>query len=534
MTTASLEPEQFAGQSLSNNGIISRKNWTLILTAFALYVVVGFYFLDKYPLIYGDEAYYNEPPIQFLKSRTFRTDLFPPLGGFDVSNLINGRIFAFIQVFVFSIFGQSVITLRLQSFVAGLLSILLIYASAHSLFKNKRAAVFTSGVFALSHLLIFASHFGRPDMTVCLFALASFTLFLQALKSDKAWQFLLSGMLAALCVDVHPPGNVAIFIMWAAAMQQYFAKKIQFKSLCYVGVGITLGILWWLSLHVFPDPALFINQRPLTAVSQVNSLLGNPINQLLLEFHRWKSFFWYGAFHRNMFLLLLLSLSAIYGILHRSQTAYPLLIAAIVGGFLGYTISAPNKTVWYIIYIYPFFILLIVPTLYAAACSQTRWMRTCGLALGLIYALFLASENYYKLPFYRSNYNAFMEKVRQVLPKNSTVLALESYWFGLKDHVKFRMSMNTVGFKYIMPQHGIGLDYYAGSLEDFLRRNHIDYIIADPEIVSTAWSAVDITNLITEKCDFVGEVTDEFYGTSIYIARKSPAPITTKIYKIKQ
>lgn len=178
-------------------------------TAALAYIGLSLWSLDKMPTFYGDESIYCEPIWNLTRTGHMGTIFYPDAGGFDKSTLINGRIFAAIQVPILKLFGWSVFSLRLQSFLAGLGVLFLTYLIVMEIAQTEAIALLSVILLALSHLFIFASHFARPDMTCTLFILGAVYLFL----TDR---YFLAGLVAALTLDIHPPGGVVAMAVLGA------------------------------------------------------------------------------------------------------------------------------------------------------------------------------------------------------------------------------------------------------------------------------------------------------------------------------
>lgn len=176
--------------------------------ALGLYAAVSFFFLDKWPTVYGDEALFVEPSIHLNQKGNFGTEMYAPIGGAEVSHPFQGRLYTLIQAGALKITGTSVRGMRTLPFLCGLLTLILTYLIALHLFQSEPVALGSALVLALSHVFIFASHFARPDMMVSTFVMLALWL---AIKKYPV----LAGIVAALAVDVHPPGTIAAVVVLA-------------------------------------------------------------------------------------------------------------------------------------------------------------------------------------------------------------------------------------------------------------------------------------------------------------------------------
>jgi len=133
----------------------------------------------------------------------------------------------------------------------------------------------------------------------------------------------------------------------------------------------------------------------------------------------------------------------------------------------------------------------------------------------------LFAENVYRLPFYGSDYMATTQLIKDAIPKGSTTLASETYWLGLKDHVKFT---GLLGFLYQR------MFKNAGIFPEYQMKLDTDYIVADDELKTFLKDRMDY---IHNNYHLVSRTTDFFYGSSNYLTMRSPKPMIIDIYELR-
>lgn len=329
-----------------------------------------------------------------------------------------------------------------------------------------------------------------------------------------------SGLVAGLGISVHPPGNVALFVLFA--LQGYFIYKgeIDARTLVWTALGAVWGLMFWVCIT-----GLFAEQIRLVAVYTQKTPTFNPWLWLRAESDRYVAFFWRGALHRNLFLAALFVAAIIFAIRRRRRTGYQPLLVILCAGIFGLLVGAPNKGSWYFIFIYPFLAM--------AAASFIVDAGKLGKVAGVLLAVFVAAEMCGRAPFYRSSYSAYVGKVEQSLPLGATVFGSDNLWLGLHDRYQF-VPENLAGLQHLFQAHNQGGDYYAGSLVDFLHRQGVQYIVADPELL--AWPAFQnsLHPFLEQRCELVGQVSDDFYNFSDFMCKRSSAPMVTSIYRVKE
>lgn len=510
---------------------MSSRNKRLVLGAVFLYVLASFCFLDKYPPFYADEVYYVEPAVNFLSEGHFRNNLFKYIPGYEVTNAIAGRLFSTVDAMLFKLLGVNIISIRLQSFLLALLTLVLFYQILNLLFSEPALAFFSSALLACSHPFIFASHFGRPDMTVCFYVVLSLYLYLLAEKNETHFLYFLSGLAASLAIDIHIPGNIAVYILAGTVLgDQLPQRPIRWKTFFWIALGGVLGIFWWLFMHVILNWDVFFKQWNVFVGSQFPPVY-NPWVLIKNEYPRWQGFFWMGAYHRNLLLLVLFMLGFCYAGSRWKERPFKVLCCAAFSSMLGLILSNPSKSQWYIICVFPVWMMMGTTFLYFFWKSPSSYKKGVSLSLSFALILLLALENAHRFKFRDSNYARYMAQVKTFIPPGSVVLASETYWLGLRGYANL-LGMWVLVMKQNFEACGIALEPYRGNTEDFLKRTNVGYIIADRELIEFPSTHEVFQDFITRHCVLAGEVRDPFYGSSRFLARKSPEDLVTKIYRV--
>lgn len=315
--------------------------------------------LDCYPIANSDEATYCEPAWNLWTKGKISLSFLPPMGGFAESSLVqHGRILTAFRALIFGLFGVSLFTARIPCFLAGMGLLWLTYLFAFKVFKDQAIALFSAVNLALSHQFFFASHFARPDIFVALCAMGALLLI------EKGFYFW-AGLTAALAMDMHPSGNWAcwvlagwmVFNLWPARrwILGWIVYRNDLKKNGFVALGMAVGLAWWFGIRLAFNSWAFFKEQ-----AKWNTLYGqvqSPLGLLMDEWHRWYNFFWLGAYHRNMFLLLLFSLAVVHAVKARARPEFKTLLGVLGGSMLGYTFGVPAKGTVYLIYGYPLIII---------------------------------------------------------------------------------------------------------------------------------------------------------------------------------
>lgn len=482
------------------------KKLSYVHVSFIIYTAIQLFFLTKYPIITSDEIVYTEPSWNFLHTGRFASYLYPNLGGdYELSSVIqHGTIPLFCHAFFFKLLGLNPWSLRMTPFLSGLLLLVLIYKICERLLpqggKTTAFPFYITAMLALSHVFVFASHSARPDGMVALFVAGS----LYALLRESP---LIAGLIAGMAMEVHVAGIIAPVALLGLAV----GVRAKLKDYAPILLGVILGWGAWFVSHVAIDPDLFFRQM------QSFGILASPG---VAEWHRWVDFFWVGAYHRNMIFLVLLIWTMTQAF--RVERYRPIL-GIIIGCMAGFLV-VPSKNPQYIIFVFPYFLLLFGAFVQHVWNSEKpiKWRLAVFMTAAL--PLFMLAENVEMFKFWRCSYTKFIEKVKSVVPRGSTVLASNAYWPGLQGYCVV-VSNEMLFYKMLADAKHIPMKEIDWS--------KIDYVIADTEVMEgTLYQDKYILPHIKLN-NIDGAFTDDFYNFSKYMNRKSKYPLATRVYGMR-
>src|SRR3989338_7647336 len=335
--------------------VTSKKTWAVL--AFLLYAALQFFYLDKYPLPWGDEFFYTDPSWHFLSKGTFANTLYPPYVHYDVTNVVYGRVFLFINALIFFLFDYSLFTIRLQPLLMGFLALFLTFKVCDRMF-GRTGAWIAAGLLSFSAMFIHGSHSGRPEMTVAVLTLLSLFLFQKG--EEKSRYYFFAGLAATLAVDVHPPsgivapGGLCFLLAVRFAPDRARKKTWNWRMVLAAGSGMALGALWWLAVHVLIHPELYREQMELNKRVQVPMWDRSLLYIFKKEALRYYGFFWQGRYHRNMLFFCALILSLAW-IARRRRPKDAEFLAYLAGAASALLTVAVNSFPYYLVAVYPLF-----------------------------------------------------------------------------------------------------------------------------------------------------------------------------------
>ncbi len=490
--------------------------------------------LDKFPLSFLDESQYASPSLSLLEHGNFGNKILPPLYGLEISTVVFGRIYMLLNAGIFYLLGYGLHTIRLLSFLSGIWLCYLTFKLGKKLFHEKMAYLATT-LLITSFLFFIKHHSGRPDILVSCFMLWTILQTLKATETHRLRDYFLSGLLAALTLDVQATGIIVVAV-WITTLFVY-RKLVNAKQLLAAGIGLAIGGLWWFTVHMALNWEIYFKQWEYfwvkDAARGISLFEAGLIPSLAGEFKKYFVFFWVSRFHRN--LLLAASLIASWSYLiprMRSNKNIQTLLSVTFTSMLAQVVLN-NKSDAYMINTSPLWMLCVAafitdtPTNNISALSSRIWggLKKMSLAFLLILA---SAEHIYLFQFRNASYKKYIEKIRNELPREATLLADAAYWPGLKDF-HFISNFYLISLPAETPEHRRRLGKTFGEL---VRNFRITHIVADHDL---GWSIKDpkfgFQEFLSNSCQLTAQVRDEFYGCTYATFRQSKS-CTTKIYKV--
>ncbi|OGR84192.1 MAG: hypothetical protein A2636_00610 [Elusimicrobia bacterium RIFCSPHIGHO2_01_FULL_64_10] len=447
----------------------SKKTWAVL--AFLLYAALQFFYLDKYPLPWGDEFFYTDPSWHFLSKGTFANTLYPPYVHYDVTNVVYGRVFLFINALIFFLFDYSLFTIRLQPLLMGFLALFLTFKVCDRMF-GRTGAWIAAGLLSFSAMFIHGSHSGRPEMTVAVLTLLSLFLFQKG--EEKSRYYFFAGLAATLAVDVHPPsgivapGGLCFLLAVRFAADRARKKTWNWRMVLAAGSGMALGALWWLAVHVLIHPELYREQMELNKRVQVPMWDRSLLYIFKKEALRYYGFFWQGRYHRNMLFFCALILSLAW-IARRRRPKDAEFLAYLAGAASALLTVAVNSFPYYLVAVYPLFCAAAGTALSDWAGSRRSFPRKAGIALGLaLAALYALETGYWAYHFRKADYAGYLAKLRAHVPPGRTLMVSSPVWIGF---FRTQPTFTDNYFEMISTKYKDGTPSYPEEVMDRMGRN---------------------------------------------------------------
>jgi len=395
----------------------------LLITTFHLWGLM------RYPAPFVDEAWVGARVWNFLETgQTFEA---LDAGVFDRFEDF-WTIFPMLPILIFSLgmrwfADPSLLGIRLVSLGSGLVLLAAVYVIAKSI-RGSRAAQLSVLIVAFSFPFQYSSHLGRYDIFTATLGFWGIAIYL-ANNSKKIWMSSLSGLLIGIAFETH--ANGAIYIPVILALYIYDFRWTVFRKWHFWGmlIGLSMGLLLYLSLHVFPYPEGFLAFNPVVynpthtpplltfnAGIMFDSIVD--LLELLLETHlitllfvpllAWDLANSHDPKHRR-FLVILVLLTLAHALLIRNKfNYYAILISPIIGVSLAFFILRVFKR----------------PLKGNGISIIARAFVLASMLISLLLNLRLVAPNQL------INYDQVQNKLSQYILPDDTLMGSQTYWFG--------------------------------------------------------------------------------------------------------
>jgi 4-amino-4-deoxy-L-arabinose transferase-like glycosyltransferase len=311
-----------------------------------------------------------------------------------------------------------------------LAAVILVGRKSFRLEAGVLAALFVS----LSAPFLVSAHYARQEIFLIASVMFLFALTLQAFERDRWWLHFLSGLGLGLSTDIHQ--NALLFfpgfmILYASVYQFQVLRR---RQTWLWGGGILVGVLYYLAVHIFPNPSAYFFYLGLsTDNSYAPPILSMNFGTLLQsargELQRFH-------FYENSldFALMVASLALIALRRQKYDRAYLGFLAAT---FVSFTLIQGSKVYFYDILIIPFYLILVSETLlsFAFDAQAKAAQRVFALCLTLAFVVNgarhvarTANENQ------TYDYVAVANQIRSVLQPDDRILAVPTWWLGLTEY----------------------------------------------------------------------------------------------------
>lgn len=533
---------------------ILKKNQPPVLVALYLlcYLPLSARFLSLFPFVHSDEAWLAGLTRDMMEQHSFGvTESF-----FDLKPRVPHAIkllFHWLQMNFISVFGYRVESVRLLSLTGAAVCLVFIYLIGKKL-GGPWFALGLTVIVSLDIQFIYASHFARQEILLCVSLLACLLILLDCSGQPTLWQAALLGIITGLSIGLHPSSFLCAAVCGASVGIRLIADKGRgWKSfvlyLCVTGAfaALFIGISYRFDPHFLSDYFRYGEEE-----FELNRTLSGRIGEFFMFFqsvHLQESGTYYlpdlrlemaGMVLASVFLLpcfmILRKTTDEKERMWRQNTE--LLFCALSGLAAGMVVIGRYNQLSII------FFLLIGWLMAAQFLLLFESAGRTTIFLILFFAMALGNGTQIKENVSSPPYDSYLEQIQALIPADSRTIGNLNMGF----YFDSGMLRDYRNLPYLID----GNRQKEASLEQYIRDNQIRYICYSDEldflydhrpyynvIYGNAVFAKELKDYCLNHCDLAGTIENPMYaarvisllGDSDYI--NIPNYKTIKVYKVR-
>ena len=451
------------------------------------------YLLQAVPLLnrrwVADESWYALPAYTLVQEGRVRMSIFPPddpQGQVDTRP--TGMYLALAAVF--KAFGTGVIQARIPSVVAGLATVVLVYALGVSI-GGALVGTLAALVVATDNFLFLAAHTARPEAGVACFATLTALFFWHSYREKSPLLAFLSGLALGVALMFHPAplalaGAFGLLLI-AELKLKMVGNPRPWAMLLGFAIPLVAFVIWATHdrMHLEAAKAVYLQGE---AETMLHKLAGEAMV-------RYSDFLGFGSqrfhlpFRFPLRIHIVAAIIAAFVVLYRKQRPYfvaALLMTLLSMSWFAYMV---NKSSRYLTLLAPIFALAIAMAA-AILIREGKYYRTVAAVLALIVVSQTAGNIFYLYRFRTADYPAVSTGLRRLIPPGRSAYGSSLFWEALHDHDFYAYDRTSVQYarsrlrpdyvimndRVMVQGSGYGEDDYGklrGELTAFVARNGV-------------------------------------------------------------
>lgn len=505
-----------------HNFLVRSRTW-LVVSIILLIIGINFASISSYPPPTCDETSYGSTAISFLEKGEFGWATFSEGDyiGRNINLFRQGRIYTFGLAGLFAILGKTLWVGRLYSVFGWGLAGYLTYFLGRRLY-NAHVGLFAALAFLTSTKAFLTSHIVRPDIWLLAINLLTLCLFLKLAAINHLVAPLTAGIFSLLPLDIH--GHGAAFLPAFIFLYIYLELPLKnYQRLFVYFLGLVLGSIIWISLHLWPSITIAIYQMREAIGFTIFSSQNLPTSEVLIRnltslVKFFGDAYWVAGGLLGLAELGLGTFGLAFALIHRNSS--DVIMATIIGvPFFFFTIIFSQRFSNYGILWSP--LLYLVG--FGAAERLTNHLThikkfsflevSIVLASSLVILLNLAGNFWLTYRYRENNFDKMNQTIQTIIPAGARVLGDQNWWWILRD-------VNAVipdeYFLYPLPYENDPTLNAEGRVKDYIAYFHPNYILIDSSIACAmdaggpGWTELD--DFTKNECKVVGTIDGAWWG----------------------
>jgi len=398
----------------------TKSNYSIVIVL-ALFAILQLPFLSISRPIMVDESWYSNSSYNFITSGSFENVNI----GFGGNGVI---VFLLYLSSYFLLFGTSLFTARLSSFVMGVLAIFLVRKILEILKADEFNKLIALSFFAFANLYLSIFKFSRPEALALVFSLLVLISVYNYLNKNYSLKYLFFMVfLSFLSINSHPNSAIIVLLSFFVILY-YIIKNKNYSKLLHlvpIAAGGAVSILFMIVV-------ISINNN-FSLNDSVNNLFGrNSVNnyflvKLLSKINVTKEYF---ILTNKIitFLPQVFVLAAGLFFVKKNKDLFYISLCGLVSAGIAFIFLAPSG----FIYVYPYIFIFSIPalSLLLITLDKNKILGKTITVLSVIVILFNIVA-YISLTKKTMDFeiNKRMSEINLLLPENSLILSEPPFWF---------------------------------------------------------------------------------------------------------
>ena len=422
------------------------------------------------------------------------------------------------------VFGLSLFSVRVVSLAFGLVLLLAVYTFANHLY-GPRAGLLAVLLTSTSNAFFHSSHVARPDIMVAALGFGAIALSATDRSSGISLRGVLAGLAVAAAFEIHPNGLVYAPAIAALYLLEHGRSLLRIRRFWSFLCGLGVGLLVYAAMHVlaYPQTYLALTRQIYTPWRTPPLFMPNP-----------------GAWLQSVVRVLVMVVSA-------SQLRTPLIVAAffallqrrsapdkkllVLFGtlILAFGLLVRHKMGYFAIDVAPAADLLLAAFLdkllhglhTASRGGPLRRRFVLGLLVGLCMVFLFAATAPTLMPLLNDpmvDYWAVVERIRQTVPPDSSLMGSQTYWLGVPN-LEYYSWENLVFYQRCTPGNSLEDAFGALRPDYFLIDRHMGFFIAEDKETLSEFDqflhlpASELDRFLDAKTRLAATVRTSVFGT---------------------
>ncbi len=493
-----------------------------MLLLFLAWLVLNLLTADRYPTASCDEGFLSEIGYNAWREGRFGFDSNLGVAGSNISVVPLGRLFEASLGLSQGIFGPSLWSSRLPSLAAGVITAVVLYQLGRSMYSTAIGVVAAS-LYLLSWQTLYHTHFARPEAMLAMMAIVLLWLLWKLKLSSSPVTAFSLGLIASLAVDVHLNGLVFaiatsfVFLIGLVTL----SHPIKWRLVLAFSAGGVIGLVYWLLVHLLPDPQIFnIQMFQFYAVRGATDLLDQNVLKAATSL---VSFLWDNFIAGNNYLNAYAAVFYIAGLFYlatdKSQ-ASRLVLCYLGIAFLLFALMVRLKSWYYAMLWIPLFSLATAfafDKLGTWLSSLRKWPlkgQFLRILLPLLLVLpFLAGDLYLLYKFRNEDLFSYAQPLVERIPPGERLVAPHQFWYA-RPNEPF---VSTAASNWLSIEEQTPID--RSLISSFFERVTPAYVVMTPYWLCLISSGADTYYLayayVTESCEPIALTSADYYPAAV-------------------